>query len=106
METIADDISVYAPMAIFGVAAGNVVIQHGGALLLYGTCAGNVEIRARGRVAIYGTVVGSVTNHGGELHLFGKVLGGLHAETGQTKVYAVAQILGAENVASSPRPPA
>lgn len=75
--TLTEPLSVRGYLAFYGIATRDIQVTKGGVLLLYGTCAGNLYLHAGAKAIIYGFVAGQIENSGGEVHIFGTVIGTL-----------------------------
>ena len=92
-DPVLDDLSVYTKMALFAPVSANIAVHRGGVLVVYEICAGNLSVQAGGLAVIYGTVIGTVRNNGGEVHVYGNVLGGLEKIAGKSEVHSTARVL-------------
>lgn len=86
------DLHVYSKIALFAPSVFPIHVHKGGHLLLLGTAVGNVSVRTGGIAVVYGLVVGEVLNEGGQLQVFGRIIGKLTETAGSTCVHASSQI--------------
>jgi len=93
---IEGDLSVSDHLALYGLCAGDITVENGGALHLYGMCAGNVEVKKGGCAVVYGLCTGDAINSGGELEVRGMVIGDIKKLGGTTTVLPGAKIRMAE----------
>jgi hypothetical protein len=84
--TLAGDVELCTPLALYGMATGTITVSSGGVLDLHGMCVKNLVVLPGGVARIYGMVNGDATNLGGSLHVAGTVHGSVRTQTGQTHI--------------------
>lgn len=80
------DVEITSPLALYGMATGNITVSSGGALDLHGMCLKNVVVKSGGIVRIHGMVTGDAINLGGSLQILGTVHGSVKTQSGSTVV--------------------
>ena len=89
---IEGDLSVSDHLALYGLCAGDITVEAGGALHLYGMCAGNVNVKKGGCAVVYGLCTGDAINDGGDLEVRGMVIGDITKHGGTTTILPGAKI--------------
>lgn len=83
---------IQEPFEVFGMVAGDIVVEAGGLLILHGMCTECMTLKEGGEATIHGTVSGDVVNDGGTLSIHGQVHGTLVELRGETTVFDGAKI--------------
>lgn len=85
-EKIEGDVEIVSGLQLHGMITGDAVVKEGGIFVLYGMVCNNVIVEEGAIVKIYGMVCRDLINRGGELEVFGTIIGNLLEKSGVTQV--------------------
>lgn len=89
---IEGDTEVTYELELRGMITGDAIIKDGGVLHLRGMVCRDLVVEEGGKVFLRGMVSGNTINNGGELEIWGTVVGRLMKNSGVTRVHPEAAI--------------
>lgn len=74
-EPVREHLCLEDSLILYGSVVAMVEVFPGASLHLYGPCVGKIIVHPGSKVVVYSTVTGKIRNLGGELVLYGQVVG-------------------------------